>query len=470
MELTGQQIFEIFQAGDITPLQFAEELIDALKKELIEEVDELDDAKKEMLKYWEGDSADAAGRGVDPLIQAHRESAPLVDRASKSVGYQKDVYTWGKNSVQPVPPEPEEPGPFARGVAAIVPGVPDPDVPYRKALAAHNAANENNVRVMAQYANATVDNSNVLPEDFGIVEDDGAPLYIGRTETSSSGGSATISTPTLGQPGYTGSMPGPGIGSVGSGPNLSGGGGPIGGPAPSPVPHPATPGPTTGIAAPVTGPGGGGPGGGGTPGPRPGGPVVAPVGPAGGGQSNDSRRPPRPGARPPAGSSRAGARMTTGGLGRTAGGASGGAPGAGRTPTILRGGAAATARLTGGTAGLQAGKGAGVLGGGGPGSGAGGAAAARAAASGVGARPGMGGVAGAAGQRGKGAEDSEHKDKYAVKEEFDEGLKVEYDELGAKAIDETTGHTVVNPVIGAAPEAPSSQQVKPHTQYKDKDA
>lgn len=470
MELTGEKIYEIFMSGDITPLEAARQVIEDLVEKFREEVKELDDSRRQLLTYWEGDSAEAAGRGVEPLIQAHSESAPLIAMANDSVYRQEEGYKWGKRSVEPVPPEPEEPSLFARGVAAIVPGVPDPDVPYRKALAAHNAASENNVRVMEQYRDLTVDNTDLLPKDYGIIEDDGAPIYIGRTETSSSGGSATISTPPLGQPGYTGSMPGPGIGSVGSGPNLSGGGGSIGGPAPSPVPHPATPGPTTGIAAPVTGPGGGGPGGGGTPGPRPGGPVVAPVGPAGGGQSNDSRRPPRPGARPPAGSSRAGARMTTGGLGRTAGGASGGAPGAGRTPTILRGGAAATARLTGGTAGLQAGKGAGVLGGGGPGSGAGGAAAARAAASGVGARPGMGGVAGAAGQRGKGAEDSEHKDKYAVKEEFDEGLKVEYDELGAKTIDETTGHTVVNPVIGAAPEAPSSRQVKPHTQYKDKDA
>lgn len=55
---------------------------------------------------------------------------------------------------------------------------------------------------------------------------------------------------------------------------------------------------------------------------------------------------------------------------------------------------------------------------------------------------------GAAGQRGQGEEDGEHKDKYAVKEEFDTGLQVEYDESGAKTVDERTGATVVSPVIG----------------------
>lgn len=119
--------------------------------------------------------------------------------------------------------------------------------------------------------------------------------------------------------------------------------------------------------------------------------------------------------------------------------------GAGKASSVLRGGAAAQARLSGGTAGLQAGKGAGVMSGGG----AGGAAAAK-AAGGIGGRAGAGGAgaAGAGGQRGQGAEDGEHKDKYAIKEELDDGLQVEFDELGAKTIDEKTGHTVVSPVIG----------------------
>src|SRR5690606_41314527 len=83
-----------------------------------------------------------------------------IEGATTSVQYQQDVYSWGKNSVRPVPPEPEEPSLFARGVAAILPGVPDPDVAYREGMARHAAANANNVRVMQQYSGATTDNSN----------------------------------------------------------------------------------------------------------------------------------------------------------------------------------------------------------------------------------------------------------------------------------------------------------------------
>ncbi len=41
-----------------------------------------------------------------------------------------------------------------------------------------------------------------------------------------------------------------------------------------------------------------------------------------------------------------------------------------------------------------------------------------------------------------------HKDKYYVKEEFGDGVVVEFDEHGAKSVDENTGHTIVPPVIG----------------------
>src|SRR5690606_576575 len=133
--------------------------------------------------------------------------------------------------------------------------------------------------------------------DFGIIEDDGAPIYIG-THTSSVGTAHHVGSPSFAQPGAaSGAVPtSGGIGSAGSGPSLGGGGVPTPGPAPSPVQGPTASGPTTGVASPVT------------------------AGP---------------------------------------GGAASTGSGAGKTPTVLRGGAAATARLTGGTAGLQAGKGAG---------------------------------------------------------------------------------------------------------------
>jgi hypothetical protein len=424
---SGQEIYETFLKGDIAPLEAAQQLVIALAKEFDDEAHHLERAQTDMMQYWEGDSSDAAGRGVVPLIQANSESVPMIIEAGGSVQGQSEVYSWGKQNVEPVPAEPKEPSIWAKGAGAILPGVPDPDVAYREGMARHEAANANNVRVMDQYTNVTGDTSSKLPSDYGIVEDDGASISIG-THASSVGPTPGVGTPGVGSAGFTpGGGSGPGINVPGGGPSFGGGPGPgipgggpsTGGPGPGPVPP------------------GGGPGPGPAPAPRPGPGLIAPIGPVTGSPGDDSRRPARGGARGPAGSSRAGARMT--------GGSTGTGAGSGKATSVLRGGAAAQARLTGGTAGLQAGKGAGGL----PGAGAGGAAAAK-AASGIGGRAGAGGMgaAGAGGARGKGEEDGEHKDKYAIKEELDDGLTVEYDELGAKTIDEKTGNTVVSPVIG----------------------
>lgn len=72
----------------------------------------------------------------------------------------------------------------------------------------------------------------------------------------------------------------------------------------------------------------------------------------------------------------------------------------------------------------------------------------------AGGGPGMAGGGGAG--RGRGPDDQEHKDKYALPEQFDDGLQREVDEYGERTIDEQSGRTVVPPVIG-------ERDVEPHT-------
>ncbi len=70
---------------------------------------------------------------------------------------------------------------------------------------------------------------------------------------------------------------------------------------------------------------------------------------------------------------------------------------------------------------------------------------------GMGRGMGMGGMMGGAGAGGRGSggdDDKEHKDEYYIKQEMDPGLKTEIDEYGEKLVDESTGMTVVPPVIG----------------------
>ncbi|GAA5105164.1 hypothetical protein GCM10025762_07960 [Haloechinothrix salitolerans] len=129
-----------------------------------------------------------------------------------------------------------------------------------------------------------------------------------------------------------------------------------------------------------------------------------------------------------------------GGFGHPAASGSGGAYGSG-------GGALGAGAAGGAASGaLGAGKTTGGVGFGPTGGGAGGAAAKGMGAMG---RGGMGGMMGGAGAgKGQGGEDEEHQDKYYVKQEMDAGLHVEEDEFGEKLVDETTGMTVVPPVIG----------------------
>lgn len=433
----GKQIFEWFQSGRLDPLEFARVEIEGLIEEFHQDADGLRVADNDMQANWEGEAADGASKGIGPLIEGHLQSLGLIEDTASSTQSQADLYAQSKNSVVPVPDAPEEPSMWARGASAVMPGVPDPMESYRDGMNSHNDANANNVRVMDQYGAGTGQTRSQLPSDFGIMEDDGAALTIGTTSASAVG-TPTSGAPTFGGPG--GGLSGgssSGVGGFGPGPSVNAPGPIGGGPSPGGVPSPTPGGAPPGI---VPGPGGNPP-----VRPGPGMPIVGPVGGPPGSSENERRAGRTATGRPAAGSSRAGARMT------------GGAPGSGKATSILRGGpgAGAQARLSGGTAGLQAGKGAGVLSGGGPG-----AAAAAKAAGGLGGRAGAGGMgaAGAGGARGKGEEDGEHTDKYAIKEELDDGLQVEYDELGAKTIDDKTGHTVVSPVIGDPDYVPGSDE------------
>ncbi|MPY97803.1 MAG: PPE domain-containing protein [Actinophytocola sp.] len=418
---SGAEIYRMFQSGQIEPLRFAFEIVEQLSKEFEVEAKELGAAHKQMMEYWEGDSADAAGKGVMPLIEAHAQNAPLIENASSSMTAQAESFSKSKNSVVPVPDEPAEPSTFAKFAGTIAPGTGYGDAvqSYRDGMAAHEQANANNVRVMGQYTASTDGTRSALPSDFGVIEDDGAVINV-ETRASNAVASPTAAGPSLGgAPGVpSGGAPLTGGGHTG-GPNVGapGGSGLPGGttsgvqqPSAPPTGTPGTPGPPVrpGPGMPIAG-----------------GPVATPIG------DKDTTRSPRgrgtTAARPPAGTSRAGSRMTTG------------VPKANNAAGIQRG-AGAAAKYSGTP---QPGKSVGV---GNPASGASTAAAKGATAVGRGA---PGAMAGTGAGRGQGNDDEkEHKDKYAVHEQLDAGLVTEVDELGEKVIDERTGTTVVQPVIG----------------------
>lgn len=415
---TGAEIYRVLQAGDTEPLRVVFDVIEQLYRDFEVEAEELKAANDQMMRYWEGNSADAASKGVAPLIQAHLDSAPLINDAGGSIDSQAQAFSEAKGAVTPVPDEPAEPGFFAKAAGVIAPGtgIAEEYESYRDGMAAHEAANANNVRVMQQYTAATGDTRNKLPADYGVIEDDGAVINVSTHASSAPAGSAV------------------------AGPSLGGAAGPTAGGAPVTSGYTGgglAAGPTSGVqqpTAPATGSQTFS-----TPAPRPvGGTPIAPVGAppvvggSGGDETRTSQRTTRgTTARPPASSSRAGARMTTGSTPRSASAAS-----------QIQRGASAAARFSGSNP--LPGKSTGVA----SPTTSGSTTAAAKSVSGMSRAGTSAGVAPGAAGRGRGDDDKEHKDKYFVKEELDTGLVTEVDELGEKIVDENTGSTVVQPVIG----------------------
>lgn len=156
---------------------------------------------------------------------------------------------------------------------------------------------------------------------------------------------------------------------------------------------------------------------------------------------------------PPGNTSSSGLSGSSGSDAASAGLLAGGAAGAGAGAFGPGGGAGAAAGAAGGFGpgggaggGMGAGKGMGAMS---PGAGAGGMGKGMGA---MGAGKGMGGMMGGGGggrgAGGQGGDEEEHKDQYFIRQELDPGLHVEYDEFGEKLIDDSTGLTVVPPVIG----------------------
>ncbi|MGH3516449.1 MAG: hypothetical protein ACRDQ7_03350, partial [Haloechinothrix sp.] len=344
--MDGKQIYQNFTQGNTEALQIASDLVRKLTDEFIDEAQSLLKARDRMLEHWEGDSADAAGKGIDPLAQAHQDSAPHIDRTMHSLGQQAQMFAHSANSVVPVPDAPEKPNPWVSGAKALLPGGAISTYhdykSYSDGMAQHTAANETNVRVMSQYSSASSQSAGSLPGDYGVLESDGAGVGIGDDRGGSGIAGRDADTPGLtgaSSAGAVGGASGGAAGSYGGAPSATGaphGGAGGGGLAAGAVSGAG--GQSGGGTAP-----GGAPGAPGGVGSRPGAPMVGGVPIAGGafgGAGSDttrrggmSRTPGSPGTPKPPGN--AGARLVGGGPKGAAGGA--GTPGGTGAPKAAGG-------------------------------------------------------------------------------------------------------------------------------------
>lgn len=377
-----------------------------------------------MKSAWTGDASDSASTSLSALQEATTVTGDNLDNVSMQMNTQGESFSNVKNEVGDGPgPKPEET--FASNV---FPMFTDTD----EKISQWNEKSQQVIDAYDTYASGTKQNASVFPSTYGELSGD--PKGLTFTVKKSGTGGKKVSDPGVGGTGSTSaSSSGGGGGGSASVPSFGGSGGAGAGGssgATSPSAGGLTPGSSSGVGAGL-----------------PPGAIRLPDGSI---QYPDGTIRTPDGRIIPPGGTRASSRGFGPGAGRDGLGGAGGA-GAAAAAGMMGGG------MMGGVAGggdTQAprsgfGPGAGSSSGAGPGAGGMGA---KAVPGGMG-RGGMGmggmmGGGGGAGRGGGGDDDKEHKDEYYIRQEMDPGLKTEIDEYGEKLVDESTGMTVVPPVIG----------------------
>ncbi|MEU8418047.1 hypothetical protein AB0C24_35080 [Amycolatopsis japonica] len=183
MRVDGKQIFENFTQGDTRNLRSAADRIAELSDAYVERGMAIKSLQTRMTSSWTGSAADAANAGAGPLEQAFKETAQPLFQTRDSVTTQADSFDDSGQTVVPVPPKPDKPNPWTTGLKGAIP-IAGPfmvnnDIKnYQEGVAKHEAANQNNVRVMDQYDSVTSSTSSNLPTDYGVLKNDGADVSV----------------------------------------------------------------------------------------------------------------------------------------------------------------------------------------------------------------------------------------------------------------------------------------------------
>lgn len=204
MRVDGKQIFENFTEGDTRNLRTASDRVAELSNAYVDRGMSIKGLQERMKASWTGSSADAANAGAGPLEQAFRETADPLFTTRDSVTAQADSFDESGHTVVPVPDKPEKPNPWTTGLKGAIP-IAGPfmvnnDIKnYQEGVAQHEAANQNNVRVMDQYDSATSNTRSALPTDYGVLKSDGANVSV-----TTGGGPPPITPPWPVKPPETG--------------------------------------------------------------------------------------------------------------------------------------------------------------------------------------------------------------------------------------------------------------------------
>jgi hypothetical protein len=121
---------------------------------------------------WQGSAADAADRGLGPLVIEHGLAGRALHVAQDLTSRQVGSFVEAKHAVVPVPPAPGD----VDALAMLV--NPDVAVTHLKQVELHNQAAQHNIDVMYGYTGASQYNTDGQPTSYGQITDGPAGIGI----------------------------------------------------------------------------------------------------------------------------------------------------------------------------------------------------------------------------------------------------------------------------------------------------
>lgn len=168
--LTAQQIYELFHTGPGTAMwQAAQDASNQLAQDMPKLAADIARLQDAMRSAWQGEAADVAAEGAEPLALEYMQTADLLQTGQDLVGRQTGSFHTAKNSVQVVPSQPAA----VDAVGAIL-GSPT----MQQQLEQHIAAAQNNVDVYTEYHGASTYNTARLPTSFAHLRADGSTIML----------------------------------------------------------------------------------------------------------------------------------------------------------------------------------------------------------------------------------------------------------------------------------------------------
>jgi hypothetical protein len=163
--MSGKAIYQNFMDGRGTdPLMESQRSIGTVSDFYEERVSQIKRLAVSMEEGWTGNASGAAQRGAGPLAEAHARASVEMKTAKELLTRQTESYGVAHGNVVDVPDLPKEPSLFKKVVT--LGGAQDS---YEDKVEASNAANQRNIAVMGQWADASSVNGAMMPTDYGNI-------------------------------------------------------------------------------------------------------------------------------------------------------------------------------------------------------------------------------------------------------------------------------------------------------------